>query len=73
MYRFVEVGAQRGRLDWTSPGWPLADSVGNLVPHTISANDTSAVLESVTTGPGFDERVMFGPDSYLTTPVIVKL
>ena len=75
VYRFDEVSTQRGRLDWPSPGCPLVDGVGNHFPRTISSNDTpttTVVLEAVTTGPGFDETLMFGPDSDLPTPVIVK-
>ena len=73
MYRFYEVGAQSGGLDWPLPGWPLADSVGTTFPRTISANDTPAVLEAVTTGPVFDKTVMFGPDLEFPTPNIVEL
>ena len=73
MYRFDEVGVQRGQIDWTLPGWPLADSVGTLLPRKISANDTPTVLKEVTTGPCFEKTVMFGPDSDLPTPVIVDL
>ena len=77
MYCFDEVGLQCGRLEWRSPGWLLADSVGTLFLRTISADDTATVLEAVITVPGLDETVMFGlmvcPDSVLTTPVIVEL
>ena len=73
MYRFDEVGAQCGRLDWPSPGLTLADSVGTIFPRKISANDTPAVLEAVTTGPDFDKTVMFGPHSELPTPLIVGI
>ena len=76
MYRFDEVGTQRGQLDWPSPGWPLADIVGTISLRTRSENDTpttTLVLEAMKIGPGFDEKMMFGPDSDLPAPVIVEL